>query len=175
MHMATVSATIKAIGHELGEMLPPVVFFGLGFNALVQTLQVMSEGSGTQTTSHLTASLGALLVAKGILIADLLPFLNRFRHRARIFEVIWKGGIYYLSTALLHVLERLVSAARAEGTFAAGFEKALQSFDWSNFWIVQMWLAILLFSYTAMMTMVRDLGHASLFEAFFSEELDREN
>ncbi|NDW44612.1 hypothetical protein [Ruegeria sp. PrR005] len=173
--MTTGSATIKAIGHELREMLPPVVFFGVGFNALVQTLQVMSEDSGTQPTSHLTASLGALLVAKAILIADLLPFLNRFRHRARIFEVIWKGGIYYISTALLHVLERLVSAARAEGTFASGLDKALQAFDWSHFAIVQMWLAILLFSFTALMLMVRDLGHESLFEAFFSEGPRRRN
>ncbi len=55
--MATISATIKAIGYELGDMLPPVVFFGLDFNALVETLQVMSEGSGGRITTHLTASL----------------------------------------------------------------------------------------------------------------------
>jgi hypothetical protein len=172
--MASLSAALRTIGHELGEMLPAVVFFGLGFNALVQTLQVMSEGSGAQTTSHLTATLGALLVAKGILIADHLPFLNRFRHRARIQEIIWKGGIYYLSTAFLHVLERLVAAARAEGIFTSGLERALQAFDWSHFGIVQMWLAILLFSYTALSVIVRDLGHASLYEAFFSEDPRRQ-
>lgn len=168
--MAKAVSIIKTVLRELREMVPPAIFFGLGFNALVETLQAMANDSGPEPTTHLAATLGALIVAKGVLLADMMPFLDHFARRRRILQILWKSTFYFLSTTLLHLLERTINAVRAPGGLASGFTEEAQAIDWSQFWIVQMWLAILIFSYTALMQMVRDLGHESVYQAFFSEQ-----
>ena len=54
------------------------------------------------------ATVGALLIAKVVLIADKLPIINRFPEKPLIYNVVWKTVIYIGASLLLHYLEHLV-------------------------------------------------------------------
>ncbi len=157
----------KTVTHELRQMLPPVVYFGIGFNALVLTIDGLSPDAAATPISHLTACVGALLVAKAVIGAEMLPFFNRFNGRSRFVSILWKSFLYYILTTVLHVAERAFSASRSSEGFDAGVAADVQAFDWSHFGVVQMWLAILVFTYTSLMVFVRDLGHESVYDAYF--------
>lgn len=157
----------SALVHELRNMLPPTVFFGLGFNALVLTIDRLSLDASSQPITHTTACIGALLVAKGVIVAEFLPFFNKYQDRTRFWAISWKAFLYYMLTTLLHLAERAFAASRSAKGFDAGIATYLQEFDWSHFWVIQMWLAILIFTYTSLMVFVRDLGDESIYKAYF--------
>ena len=54
------------------------------------------------------ATVAALVVAKVMLLADLLPFVNRFPEKPLIYNVVWKTLIYVLAALVVHYLEHLV-------------------------------------------------------------------
>lgn len=147
----------------------PLVFFAVGFNALVVTIDVLSTKDGIVPISHFTACVGALLVSKGILVAQFLPFFDRFADSKRLALIFWKAMLFFLSTSCLHVLERLISARHHAASLESGVASELQTFDLGHFLIVQMWLAILIFSYTTVMEMVRELGHETVLEALLDQ------
>jgi hypothetical protein len=54
------------------------------------------------------ATVGALLVAKVVLIADSLPVINRLPDKPLMYNVAWKTTIYVLAALVVHYLEHLV-------------------------------------------------------------------
>jgi hypothetical protein len=42
-----------------------------------------------------------------VLIADMVPMINRFPNKPLIYNVAWKTVIYWLLSAVIHYLERL--------------------------------------------------------------------
>ena len=73
--MGKVSEKIK---EEFLAMIPPTVFFffTLGLVAVVRTL--MTKGTGLPISAPLQVAVGALILGKAVLIADLLPIINRY-------------------------------------------------------------------------------------------------
>ncbi|HXK24688.1 MAG TPA: hypothetical protein VMS55_18605 [Myxococcota bacterium] len=63
-------------------------------------------------TSTISISVAALILGKAVLIADLLPMVNRYPGRPLAFNVTWKTTIYLLIAGVIHYLERLVEFSR---------------------------------------------------------------
>ena len=71
----------------------------------------------------MSVAVAALILGKAVLIADLLPMINRFPNKPLIYNVGWKTLIYLLLATLIHYLERLVDFWRQAGGLVAGNEK----------------------------------------------------
>lgn len=67
---------ISGIAHEIRHMLPPTIFFMVCFNVLVLTLDTLSPYG--REISHASATVGALLIGKAVLLAEMQPFLHRY-------------------------------------------------------------------------------------------------
>ncbi len=59
-------------------VLPPTIFFFVGFNLILWTKRLILEEHGVEFSGFLTATLAALLVGKAVLVTDKLPFMRRF-------------------------------------------------------------------------------------------------
>ena len=79
-------------------------------------------------------TIAALILAKAVLIADLMPFINLYPHKPLIYNVVWKTAIYLLIATLIHYAERLVEFWKAAGSFTAANEKMLVEIVWPHFW-----------------------------------------
>ncbi len=63
---------------------------------------------GLQISALAGATIGALLVAKVVLLGDMLPAVNRFPDEPLIYNVVWKTLIYVIGALIVHYLEHLV-------------------------------------------------------------------
>ena len=113
------------------------------------------------------ATVGALLVAKVVLIADSLPVINRFPERPLAYNVAWKTTIYVLAALVVHYLEHLVPLWWRLGDLGTANHRLLEEIVWPHFWVVQLWLVVLLFMYCAMRELIRAIGPHEVRRMFF--------
>ena len=155
------------IKDEVRELLPPTIFFLIAFHIIVLSRALMLQEFGVKVSALAGATVGALLVAKVVLLADLLPFINRFPEKPLIYNVAWKTVTYWLGASVVHYLEHLVPVWWREGSLAAANHRLLSEMVWPHFWAIQLWLIVLLFVYCALREFVRAVGRREVMRMFF--------
>lgn len=160
---------ISWLAHEVQQMLPPTVFFLVSLNLIVLTVALLSEDHELSAVSHISACVGALLIGKAFLLADKLPFMHRHINRPLIVGALWSALIYFLMILVLHLAERMISAATNSQGFLFRAKADIASFDWSMFLVVQLWVALLLIVYTVVRVTVRAIGPMRIRDLLFDK------
>src|SRR5947199_9218448 len=114
--MIKLSTTLKK---EFFELLPPTIFFFVALHIVAFVRVLMLKGTGLAPSSSISIAVAALILGKAVLLADLLPMINRFPKRPLIYNVAWKTLIYLLMSAFIHYLERLIDFWRHICCFVA--------------------------------------------------------
>jgi hypothetical protein len=156
-----------AVKHLILELIPPAVFFFITFQMLAFTRSLMLKQYGIEVTTFLAATIGALVAAKVVLLADLLPFINRFPGRPLIYNIAWKTVIYFLAAFLVRYLEEFIHFYRKQGQWVAANRQMLNEVVWTHFLAIQIWLMALLLVYCTLAELVRALGRERARELFF--------
>ena len=65
-------------------MLVSAVYFSAGFCMITVAERLFTRGSGVEVASFARAIVGGLIVAKVLLLVDLVPFVNAFPHKPLI-------------------------------------------------------------------------------------------
>ena len=161
------SGRTERIKHEMLELLPPTIFFLIAFHIIAISRALMLREYGVRVSAAAGATIAALIVAKVVLIADHLPFINRFPEKPLIYNVVWKTVIYLFGALVVHYLEHLVPLWWREGAFAAANHRLLEEVVWTHFWAIQLWLVVLLFVYCAFREFIRAVGRREVMRMFF--------
>jgi len=117
--------------------------------------------------TSMSLTVASLILGKAVLIADMLPMMNRFPHKPLIHNVAWKTLIYLLVSALIHYLDNLVDFWRQTGGLVAGNKKLLEEIVWPHFWAIQILLLVLIVMYCTMHELVRVIGKEKVRRIFF--------
>ena len=162
--MSTLSAKIK---EEFLAVLPPTIFFFVALHliAVVRVLLVMDTGIGIRTT--MSIAVAALILGKAVLLADMLPLINRFPDKPLIYNVAWKTTVYLVVATIIHYLERLFDFSRQAGGLAAGQHKLLAEIVWPHFWAIQILVFTLVLIYCATRELTRVIGKEKVLQIFF--------
>ncbi|GMG84422.1 hypothetical protein LNKW23_36380 [Paralimibaculum aggregatum] len=152
---------------EFKHMLPPTIFFIICFNVIALTVALLAEGREASLGAHAGATLAGMVCGKAVLVADRLPFFNRYPQYPLIWNALWKTLLYVAVTFAFRLLEKLLSAATGEYGFSAGVAEHVAHFEWSRFFAIQLWLLILFFLYTAFGELVGQVGRARIMQMFF--------
>jgi hypothetical protein len=162
--MRKVTAKIK---EEFLALLPPTIYFFIALHivALVRALLIKATGISPLSTASIAVT--ALILGKSVLIADLLPVINRYPTKPLIYNVGWKSMMYLLVSLFIHYLERLYEFSRQAGGMVAGNEKLLAEMVWPHFWAVQIILALMIFMYCVGNELVRVIGKDRMQRMFF--------
>lgn len=153
--------------HEFDEVLPPAIFFFVAFHIVVLERALMAEEYGLRLSSTVGATVAALLVAKVVLIADMLPIINRFPEKPLIYNVVWKTAIYVVASIFVHYLEHVVPVWWHMGSFRAANEHIWGEIVWSHFWGIQIWLVVLIFLYCLARELIRVIGRDQVRKILF--------
>jgi len=159
-----ISAKIR---EEFFAMLPPTIFFFVALHIVAFVHVLMLKGMGISPETSISVAIAAIILGKAVLVADLLPFINRFPERPLIYNVAWKTMIYLLVSAVIHYLERLVDFWRQAGGVVAGNKKLLAEIVWPQFWAIQIVLFVLIAMYCTMHELVRVIGKDKVRQIFF--------
>src|SRR5207249_6035642 len=125
---------------------------------------LMLKGTGISPLSSISVAVAALILGKAVLIADMLPMINRFPNKPLIYNVAWKTLIYLLVATLIHYLERLVDFWRQAGSLVAGNQKLLAEIVWPHFWAIQIILLVLIVMYCTIHELVRVIGREEVLQ-----------
>ncbi len=158
---------MKKLKEEFFKLLPPTIFFFVALHIVAFVRVLMLKGTGISPTSSISIAVAALILGKAVLLADMLPMINRFPNKPLIYNVVWKTLIYLLAATLIHYLERLVDFWRQTGSFVAGNEKLLAEIVWPHFWAIQIILFVLIVMYCMMHELVRVIGKEKALRIFF--------
>ena len=153
---------------ELKEVLPPTVFFAVGFNLIVLTTDLILADYLRSFASFLVATTTALVVGKSVLVANALPTLRRCATAPVIQTVLFKTVIYWAVVFLVRFLEKLVEYLFAGGTFAGIPEYLTTHFTWHRFAAIQIWIFVLFLIYCSIVELNALLGNGELGKIFFS-------
>jgi hypothetical protein len=162
--MSKLSEKIK---EEIEALLPPTIFFFVALHLVAFVRVLMLKGSGIALGTSVSVTVAALVLGKAVLIADLLPFINRYPDRPLAYNVAWKTTIYFLIALLVHYLEHLVEFWRQAGGFIEGNQKLLAQIVWPHFWAIQIFLLVLILMYCTMREFVRVMGADKVRQIFF--------
>jgi len=164
--MAASRLTAK-IKEEFLELLPPTIFFLVALHLVAILRVLMLKGTGIALGTSASITVAALVLGKAVLLADLLPFINRYPHKPLAYNIAWKTAIYMLMATLLHYLERLVEFWREAGGLAAANQKLLAEMVWPHFWAIEILLFVLILMFCTAREVIRLLGVDKVRRMFF--------
>jgi hypothetical protein len=158
----------RVVKHELLELIGPTIFFFIAFNLIAFTKKLFLESYHINFSGFfLTACIGALLVAKVVLIADEIPLINRFPRGPLVYNVIWKTAIYSVVALLVQFLEELLPRLWHHARLAAAVNEVWHEVHWPHFWAVHILLCYFLLIYVSFRELARTFGEAEFFHLFF--------
>jgi hypothetical protein len=161
------SKAFEKIKEEFLALLPPTVFFFVALHIVALVRSLMVHGTGLPIISSGQIAMGALILGKAVLLADLLPAINRFPDKPLAYNVAWKTAIYFAIATFIHYLERLFDFWKEAGGFAAANEKLLATIIWPHFWGIQIILLVLILNFCVLRELGRVIGPEKLMAMFF--------
>ena len=158
---------MKKLKEEFFKLLPPMIFFFVALHIVALIHVLMLKKTGIALSSSVSIAVASLILGKAVLIADILPFINRFPNKPLIYNAAWKTVIYWLISVAIHYVERLIEFWRHAGSFGAANQKLLAEIVWPHFWAIQIILFVLIAMYCMVHELVRVIGKEKAMRIFF--------
>jgi hypothetical protein len=162
------SRLLALVVKGLGEVLPPTLFFAIGFNLIVLTTQLILADYLIHFANFMLVTLSALIVGKAVLVANALPFLRRFDTAPLFQPVLFKTFIYWAVVFVVRFLEKLGHYWLAGGTLSGIPEYLEKHFSWNRFVAIQIWIFVLFLIYTLAAELNSLFGNGELMKILFT-------
>jgi hypothetical protein len=157
----------EKIKEEFHALLPPTLFFFVTLHIVALVRVLMLKGTGIELNTSVSVTIAALILGKTVLIADLLPFINRYPDKPLVYNIVWKTSLYVVVSIIIHYLERLIDFWREAGGFVAANERLWAEMVWPHFLAIQILLVMLVLVYCTMRELVRLMGRQKMRQIFF--------
>ena len=154
---------------ELREMLPPTIFFFIGFNLIVLTTNLILADYLAAFGNFIVATAAALVVGKSVLVANAMALLRRYDRAPLIQPILFKTAIYWAVVFLARLLEHFVRFWLIEGNPASSFlPHMIATFSWHRFAAIQIWILVLFLIYVTASELNHLFGHGELWRLLFT-------
>src|SRR6516165_10693863 len=157
----------EKLKEEFFAVLPPTIFFFVTLHIVTFIRVLMARGSHFEPLSTISIAVAALILGKAVLIADMLPAINRYPDKPLAYNVAWKTAIYLVLATVIHFVERLIDFCSQAGGLAAGIAKLFAEIVWPHFWAVEIIVFILILIYCAVHELGRVIGRDKMLRLFF--------
>ena len=158
---------LEKLKEEFFAILPPTIFFFIALHIVTLIRVLMARGSHFVPLSTMSIAVAALILGKAVLIADMLPPINRYPNKPLAYNIAWKTVIYLFMATIIHYAERLIDFSREAGGLAAGNAKLFTEMVWPHFWAIQIILFMLILVYCTAHELVRVIGKEKMLRLFF--------
>src|SRR5215467_1129466 len=154
---------------ELREMLPPTIFFFIGFNLIVLTTNLLLADYGAQFAGFMIATTSALVVGKAVLVANALRAIRRYDSAPLIRPILFKTFFYWAAVFIVRLLEHWIRYRfGGEYVFGGFMPHAIAAFDWHRFIAIQIWIFVLFLVYVTATELNHLFGEGELGHILFT-------
>jgi hypothetical protein len=94
--------------HELYQIIPPTIFFCIGFNLIVLTTNLILADYSVAFGNFMLATTAALVVGKAVLVADEMPFLGRYDRAPLLLPILFETLVYWAFVFIARLLEAFI-------------------------------------------------------------------
>jgi hypothetical protein len=151
------SKVVAIVAREIREAVPALLFFLVVFHMILITKNVILEDYHITTTGTAIATVGALIVAKAILVVEKLPIARLFSGRM-MYNILWKTLLFSAVSLLFRFVEELIPLIAKHNGLVTAVTHLIEEVSWPHFWVLQMWLCASLLLYCLASELVRILG-----------------
>jgi hypothetical protein len=148
-------------------VLPPTIFFFVGFNLILWTKHLILREYGIDFSGLVIATLAALLIGKAVLVTDNLSFMHRFDGAPLIQPILFKSAIYWVCVFILRLIEALIHFLADGGAISDFLAYVVERFSWPRFLSIQIWLMVLFLIYVTIHELNVLFGDGELYRLFF--------
>jgi hypothetical protein len=164
-HLAKAARYVK---HELLEILPVTLFFLIGLNLIAYSKHLVLAEQGIAYEGIATATFGALVIAKIVLVVDKLSVTRWFRSRPIYQTILYRAVFYSVCVLVFRLVEMLVGHWIHEGDLGNGVDAARASFVWHHMTFLQLWTFILFLVYLTVEELLDEFGGDRRLKVFLS-------
>ena len=138
-------------------MLPALIFFLCLFHLIFLTRAVILSDFSLAALRATVATVGALIVAKSILIVEKLPVAGLFPGKL-VLNALWKALLFGVVVLLFRFLEELIPLISKHESLTTATAQISEEVSWPQFWVFQLWMFGALFLYCLAWELVRVTG-----------------
>jgi len=154
---------------EFLEILPPTIFFFIGFNLIVLTTNLILADYGAQVANFMIATASALIVAKALLVANAMPVIRRYDRAPLIRPILFKTVFYSVAVFIARLIEHWIEYLLSRDYVFGGFLRhEIAAFSWHRFIATQLWILVLFLIYVTAYEFNRLFGHGELTRILFT-------
>jgi hypothetical protein len=155
--------------HEFREVVPPTIFFIVGFNLIVLTTNLILAEYKVAFSSFILATAAALVVGKAVLVTNAMPLLRRYDRGPLIRPILFKTVFYWAVVFVFRLLEHFIRFSFIEHHPVGGFlPHMIATFSWHRFAAVQIWILVLFLVYVTATEFNRLFGEGELGRILFT-------
>jgi len=155
--------------HELREVLPPTIFFFVGFNLIVLTTNLILADYAVAFASFMLATAAALVVGKSVLVANAMVVLRRYDRGPLIQPILFKTVFYWAIVFIARLLEHFIRFWLIEHNPVSEFLPHMAaSFSWHRFAAIQIWILVLFLIYVTASELNDLFGEGELWRLLFT-------
>jgi hypothetical protein len=165
---SVLSRIVSTLLREFRHVLPPTLFFFVGFHLISFTKQLILAEHKIPFTGFMLATVAALVVGKVVLVADKMPFLRRFDRAPLIQPILFKTAFYWACVFVVRLLEAFVHFVLDGNPPGAFLTHLAETFSWHRFIAVQLWILVLFLLYVTASELNTLFGDGELVRIFFT-------
>lgn len=132
---------------EFLEILPPTIFFVVGFNLILLTTNLILADYGEQFSSYLLATVAAFVVGKAVLVANALRSIRHYDRAPLIRPILYKTFFYWAMVFIARLLEHWIKYLAARHPLGTFVPHMVATFSWDRFIAIQLWIFVLFLIY----------------------------
>ena len=161
------SKIMAVVVKEIREALPATLFFLCLFHMFALTKAVVLNDYSITALRAVGATVGALLVAKAVLVVEALPIARLFPGR-RVGQLLWKTLLFGTVVLLFRVVEEIVPLTAKHGSVMLATQAMYREVSWPVFGVLALWILSGLLLYCLASELVRALGPDRVKDLLFS-------
>jgi hypothetical protein len=154
---------------ETRKILVIAVFFAIGFCIIIINNRLITAGTGIHIAPFARALIGGMIVAKALLLVDLLPFVHAFPEKPLVHNIAWKSSLYVAASVVFLYIEPFFKGLFRGAGFYAANSRAVQELMLRRTWATVMWLAVLMLVFVTMQELSHVLGKEQLKYIFLGD------
>lgn len=166
--MRRLAKATQFVRREFLEILPVMIFFFISFQLIAFSKHLVLTQEGVVYDGFIAATLGALVIAKVVLVVDELPIMRLYRGRPLYRPILYRTVFYTLCVLVVRMIEIIVRNAIHKGNFVGGIEAAWAGIVWAHFTYIQIWIFVLFLVYVTLVELRDEFGTGALGKVLFS-------